>query len=93
MPIDWEPIWLTLWLTLRLAGVTTILLLLIGIPLASWLSISRFWLKPAIEAIISYRWCYPPSVVGFYLLLLFSPTSAVGAWLLNHLSIQLVFSV
>ncbi|MBD2704972.1 molybdate ABC transporter permease subunit [Spirosoma sp. BT702] len=88
MPIDWGPIWLTL----RLAGVTTLLLLVIGIPLAGWLALSRFRLKPVFEAIISLPLVLPPSVVGFYLLLTFSPTSSLGAWLLKTLNLQLVFS-
>jgi len=88
MPIDWQPIWLTL----RLAGITTLLLLLIGVPLASWLALSRFRLKPVIESLVSLPLVLPPSVVGFYLLLAFSPTSRFGAWLLHTFDLQLVFS-
>lgn len=88
MPIDWEPIWLTL----RLAGVTTLLLLIIGIPLAGWLALSRFRFKPVVETLISLPLVLPPSVVGFYLLLAFSPTSWFGGWLLKTVNIQLVFS-
>ncbi len=88
MPIDWEPIWLTL----RLAGITTLFLLILGIPLAGWLALSRFRLKPVVEALVSLPIVLPPSVVGFYLLLAFSPTSGVGAWLLRTFDLQLVFS-
>lgn len=88
MPIDWEPIWLTL----RLASITTLLLLLIGVPLAGWLAISRFRAKPLIEALVSLPLVLPPSVVGFYLLLAFSPTSSLGHWLLHTFDLQLVFS-
>lgn len=88
MPIDWDPIWLTL----RLAGLTTVLLLLIGVPLASWLALSRFRLKPVVEAFISLPLVLPPSVVGFYLLLTFSPASSLGAWLLRTINLKLVFS-
>lgn len=88
MPLDWEPIWLTL----RLASITTLILLLIGIPLAGWLALSQFRLKPVVETLISLPLVLPPSVVGFYLLLAFSPTSWLGAWLLNTVNIQLVFS-
>lgn len=88
MPIDWQP----LWLTLRLAGITTSVLLLIGVPLAGWLALSRFRLKPVFEALVSLPLVLPPSVVGFYLLLAFSPTSGVGAWLLHALNLQFVFS-
>ena len=88
MPIDWEPIWLTL----RLASITTLLLLIIGLPLAGWLALSRFRLKPVVEAIISLPLVLPPSVVGFYLLLAFSPTGGFGGWLLRTVNVQLVFS-
>ncbi|WP_460979149.1 molybdate ABC transporter permease subunit [Spirosoma knui] len=88
MPIDWEPIWLTL----RLASVTTFLLLIIGIPLAGWLALSQFRLKPILEALVSLPLVLPPSVVGFYLLLAFSPTSTLGTWLLQTFDVQLVFS-
>lgn len=88
MPIDWEPIWLTL----RLASVTTVLLLIIGIPLAGCLALNTFRLKPLVESLISLPLVLPPSVVGFYLLLAFSPTSTFGSWLLRTLDLQLVFS-
>ncbi|WP_338876362.1 molybdate ABC transporter permease subunit [Spirosoma sp. SC4-14] len=88
MPIDWEPIWLTL----RLASITTGILLLLGIPLAGWLALSQFQLKPVVETLISLPLVLPPSVVGFYLLLAFSPTSWLGAWLLHTINVQLVFS-
>lgn len=86
--IDWQPIWLTL----RLAGVTTIILLFIGVPLAGWLALSRFRLKPLVEAVISLPLVLPPSVVGFYLLLAFSPTGTLGGWLRQSFEVQLVFS-
>lgn len=88
MPINWDPIWLTL----RLASVTTFLLLLIGVPVAGGLALSRFRLKPVVEALVSLPLVLPPSVVGFYLLLAFSPTSRFGAWLLQTFDLQLVFS-
>jgi len=88
MPIDWDPIWLTL----RLATITTLVLLLIGVPLAGVLALNRFRGKSVIEALISLPLVLPPSVIGFYMLLAFSPTSALGAWLLKYLDLQLVFS-
>ncbi|WP_234734152.1 molybdate ABC transporter permease subunit [Tellurirhabdus bombi] len=88
MAVDWQPIFLTL----RLAGITTLLLLVIGVPLASWLALSRFRLKPVVETIISLPLVLPPSVLGFYLLLAFSPTSDPGKWLLETFNLQLVFS-
>lgn len=78
MALDLGPIWLTA----LLAGVTTALLLIVSIPLAWWVSRTRHWLKPVVEAMTAMPLVLPPTVLGFYLLLLFSPNSALGgAWL------------
>jgi len=86
--IDLEP----LWLSLRLSFVTTAILLVISIPLASWLAYSRFRLKVVVEAIISLPLVLPPSVLGFYLLLAFSPSRGLGKFLEQTLDLRLVFS-
>lgn len=85
---DWQP----LLLTLRLAACTTALLLVFGIPLAYWLAYSRSRLKPLFEALLSMPLVLPPSVLGFYLLLAFSPQSALGHWLGSTFDLRLVFS-
>ncbi len=86
--IDWQP----LTLTFQLALTTTILLFLIGIPIAYWLAYTKFKIKPIIEAIISLPLVLPPTVLGFYLLLAFSPNNSFGAWLDQYLGLRLVFS-
>lgn len=86
--MDLSPIWLTL----RLAAVTTLLLLLIGLPIAWWLSKGRSVFKTIIEAIITMPLVLPPSVLGFYLLLAFSPQHGLGKWLQDTFDMQLVFS-
>jgi len=86
--MDWSPIWLTL----RLAAITTGILLVIGLPLAYWLSKGRSIVKIIIEAIITMPLVLPPSVLGFYLLIAFSPQHGVGLWLQQHFNIQFVFS-
>ena len=86
--MDWQPIWLTL----RLAGVTTTLLLLIGLPIAYWLSTGRSFVKLFCEALITMPLVLPPSVLGFYLLIAFSPQHGLGKWLADHFNIQFVFS-
>jgi len=88
LTIDWQP----LWLSLKLAGVTMLILLLIGIPLAWWLAYSRQRWKLAVEAVISLPMVLPPSVLGFYLLLAFSPGNAFGGFLARHFDIRLVFT-
>ncbi len=71
-----------LWLTLHLAGIVTAVLLVIGTPIAWWLAFTRSRLKPVVEALTALPLVLPPTVLGFYLLILFSPRSAVGgAWL------------
>ena len=86
--IDWQP----LWLTFRLALVTTLVLLVISVPLAYWLAYSRRRIKPVIEALVSMPLVLPPTVLGFYLLVAFSPANAFGHWLNHELGIRLVFS-
>lgn len=86
--IDWQP----LWLSFQLALVTTAILLLLAIPLAYWLTYSRFRAKAVLEAAISLPMVLPPSVLGFYLLLAFSPSNAFGRWLDHYLDIRLVFT-
>jgi len=86
--MDLSPIWLTL----KLASITTLLLLLVGLPLAWWLSKRRSIFKVILEAIITMPLVLPPSVLGFYLLIAFSPQHGVGKWLLNTFNIQFVFS-
>jgi molybdate transport system permease protein len=86
--VDLQP----LLLTFRLAAITTAILLVIGIPLAYWIAYTRIRLKPVIETLVSMPLVLPPSVLGFYLLLAFSPQNAFGQWLEQWFHIRLVFS-
>jgi len=88
MNLDWEP----LLLTLQLASITTLLLLVISIPLAYWLAYTQLKIKPIIETLVSMPLVLPPTVLGFYLLLAFSPSNALGNWLQESLNLRLVFS-
>jgi len=65
-------------LSLRLAGLTTLALLVLGLPLASWLAESRFRLKFLVEAVVSLPLVLPPTVLGFYLLVGLGPRSPLG---------------
>ena len=67
-----------IWLTLRLATVVTLLLLLIGTPIAWWLTRTRSWLKGPISALVALPLVLPPTVLGFYLLLAMGPNGPVG---------------
>src|ERR1700748_1626189 len=79
-------------LTLKLATITTLVLLVIGLPVAYLLSKSRSLFKLLIEAIVTMPLVLPPSVLGFYLLLAFSPQHGAGKWLQETFNIQFVFS-
>ncbi len=81
----------TMVLTFKLAAVTTLILLVIAIPLAALMVFGRFRFKSLIETIVSMPLVLPPSVLGFYLLLAFSPASAIGEYLTSH-GIRLAFS-
>jgi molybdate transport system permease protein len=81
----------TMVLTFKLASITTFLLLLIAIPLAWSLAFNNWRFKSIIETIVSMPLVLPPSVLGFYLLIAFSPASAVGSFLIDH-GIRLAFS-
>ena len=67
-------------LTLRLAVVVSVILLLIGIPLAYWLAFSRRRWKFFVEALVSLPIVLPPTVLGFYVLVALGPLSPVGRW-------------
>lgn len=82
----------TLWLTLKLAILTTIILLIIGLPFAYWLTYSRVKIKPLIEALVSMPMVLPPSVIGYYMLLIYSPRNWFGSWLAAAFNIRLAFS-
>jgi molybdate transport system permease protein len=66
------------WLTLRLAAVSTVVLLVIGTPIAWWLSRTRSWLKGPVGALVALPIVLPPTVLGFYLLVLMGPAGPVG---------------
>lgn len=67
-----------IWLTLKLASVTTAILLVIGTPIALWLSRTRSWLRGPIGAIVALPLVLPPTVIGFYLLLMMGPNGFIG---------------
>ncbi len=74
MTQDWD----TVWLSLKLAGLVTVILLLVATPIAWWLAQTHSRYKPLYNAILSLPMVLPPTVLGFYLLLLLGPHGAVG---------------
>ena len=77
-PADAQAIWQAVWLTGKLACVTTLILLLLGTPLAWWLANTRSWLKGPVTAVVALPLVLPPVVIGFYLLVLMGPKGPVG---------------
>jgi len=73
-PADFEAIWLTL----KLASLTTVILLVFGTPLAWWLARSTSKGKQVVRALVALPLVLPPTVIGFYLLLLFGPQGPLG---------------
>jgi molybdate transport system permease protein len=81
-----------LWLTLRLAGTTTIILLGLAIPLAWWIASGRGALRAVVQAIVALPLVLPPTVIGFYLLIGLGPLTWLGRALARMLGHQLAFS-
>ncbi len=68
-----------IWLTLKLASVTTLILLVVATPLGWWLAKSRAWWSPLVGAVVSLPIVLPPTVLGFYLLIALGPHSVLMA--------------
>ncbi len=73
-----EMAWGPLWLTMQLAGVTVVVLLLVGTPLAWWLAFTKSRSRTLIEAIVALPIVLPPTVLGFYLLVALGPHGPIG---------------
>ena len=70
--------WQALWLTVRLAATVTLILLIVGTPIAWWLARSKAWWKGPVGAVVALPLVLPPSVLGFYLLLAMGPSGPLG---------------
>lgn len=67
-----------IWLTIELASLSTLILLLIGTPIAWWLARTRSWLKGPLGAVVALPLVLPPTVIGFYLLITMGPNGFIG---------------
>jgi len=79
-------------LTLQLAAITTVILFALGVPLAWWLATTQSRTKPVIEAVTALPLVLPPTVIGFYLLVLLSPNTPLGSAWVTLTGDQLTFS-
>ena len=84
--------WSALQVSLLLAALTTLVLLPLGLALARWLAVTRWVGRPLVEALLLLPLLLPPTVMGFYFLVLLGQGSALGAWLASQ-GVRLVFSL
>ena len=87
-----SPIFGPLWLSAQLAAITMVLLIILGTPLAWWLARTESSWKPAAQAIVAMPIVLPPTVLGFYLLILLGPQGAIGSWWVALTGNTLTFS-
>ena len=81
-----------LWLSVQLAAITMVILLLLSTPLAWWLARTASRSKPVVQALVALPIVLPPTVMGFYLLILLGPTGAIGEWWVTLTGNALTFS-
>src|SRR5271170_2436532 len=81
-----------LWLTLRLAGGTTAILLVVALPLAWWIASGRGVGRALVQALVALPLVLPPTVLGFYLLVVMGPLTAPGRLLISLVGHPLAFS-
>ncbi len=81
-----------LWLSLQLALTSTVILILLGAPLAWWLARTKSGAQPVVQAIVAMPIVLPPTVLGFYLLILLGPYGALGSWWVELTGNALTFS-
>ena len=80
------------WLSLKLASATVVALLVIATPLAWWLAFTRVRWRAIVEAVTALPLVLPPTVLGFYLLILLAPSGMIGRWWLELTDSTLTFS-
>ncbi len=81
-----------LWLSVRLAFVTTVILIILGAPLSWWLSQSRSRWQTVVQAVVAMPIVLPPTVLGFYLLVVLGPRGTIGSWWVQLTGSTLTFS-
>ncbi len=82
----------TIILTFKLATLTTVILFFVGLPVAYFLAYSKFRFKPVVETVVSLPLVLPPTVLGFYFLILFNPTGFLGKIIEQLFDLRLVFT-
>lgn len=88
----WRVNWVAIWVTCKLAGLTALALLCIGLPIAYWLSFSRWRWKFLVESVVALPLVLPPTVLGFYILIAIGPHSPFGRLYTNVVGHPLPFT-
>jgi len=84
--------WTAILLTLKLAALTSMILLVVGMPIAYWLTYSRRRWKFLVESVVALPLVLPPTVLGFYVLVAIGPRSPLGQWYQTVVGHPLVFT-
>ena len=87
-----ESAWIPLALTLKIAGWATVLNLVFGVGIGYGMARSRFPGRDLLDAMLTLPMVMPPTVLGYYLLVLMGSHAPIGAWLIQHLGIRLIFT-
>ena len=89
--LDWPDLG-PLWLSVKLAAITTLILIVVGTAIAWWLANTRSRAKPVIQSLVALPIVLPPTVMGFYLLILLGPYGGIGSWWVELTGSALTFS-
>jgi molybdate transport system permease protein len=84
--------WTALFLSLKVAGLATLINLVLGIGLGFWMARRSFWGRDILDTLLTLPMVMPPTVLGYYLLVLLGKKSWFGAWLYQHFGINLIFT-
>lgn len=84
--------WQTFWLTLQLAVTVSLILLVVGLPIAYWIAFSPWRWKFLVEAVVALPIVLPPTVLGFYVLVALGPHSPLGRWWISVTGHTLAFT-
>lgn len=89
----WSDVLTPLWLSLKVAFWATVFATVLGVALGLYLAKSRLWLRNLLDTICTLPMVLPPTVLGYYLLVLFGSQSSMGSWLKESFGINLIFSL
>ncbi|MFZ5448864.1 MAG: molybdate ABC transporter permease subunit [Thermodesulfobacteriota bacterium] len=90
--MDWAAVLTPLGLTLKVAGVATVATFVVGVALAFWVARSRFWGREGLDSLCTLPLVMPPTVLGYFLIVLIGSNGCLGQWLKSTFGISLIFT-